>query len=113
MRTPSAVDLGDEAAVDVVAVEEAAEPGRVNGAPLGQVFLREEEGDVAGRVAGVLVLDARHVLRSDAVEGLVLRQPGLAERFVEEGAASEAEVLALLRVVPAGLDRALDARAGR
>ena len=38
------------------------------------------------RVARVLVLDAGHVLRREAVERDVRRRARLAERFVEEGA---------------------------
>ena len=57
--------------------QEAAKAVRVLGALLRDVLPLEEEANVAGRIAGVLVDDAGGVERSDAVERDVLGLAGL------------------------------------
>jgi len=75
--------------------QEAAEAVWVLGALLRDVLPLEEEANVAGRIAGVLVDDAGGVERRDAVERDVLGLAGLGGQVgggVPEGALVVAEV---------------------
>ena len=98
-----------ELAVDVVAVQEATERGRALLATLREVLLAQEEGHVAGCVAGVLVLDPGHILGRDPVQRDVGGLARLPSSSVEEGALGGAEILADLRGGPRHVARLLDA----
>ena len=86
-----------ELTVYVVAVQEAPERGWVHRTALRDVLPTQEERNVAGCIASVLVLDARDILGRDPVKCDVCGVASLPSGSVEEGALGGAEVLADLR----------------
>ena len=97
-----------ELTVYVVAVQEAPERGRVECTALRDVLPTQEERNVAGCIASVLVLDPRDILGRDPVQCDICGLACLPSGSVEEGALGGAEVLADLRCGLGHVARLLD-----
>ena len=99
----------DELTVDVVALQETPERSLVLCAALSDVFSTQEERNVTGCIARVLVLDACDILGRDPIQRDVCGLARLPGGSVEERALGGAEVLADLRCGLRYVARLLDA----